>query len=303
MESAELLRAGVTRIQTFVERFAAGVQPRLGTDVAVDPPESGPTSAAALGEEAAGGALAARVIWSEGGTDHAACLLWGGDLAPLLGEGGERPAAELTDEEVATLDGSLRLAVEEGAEAEMPFEWSALERVAPADLATVLRDIGASDATDRVRVAVRLGDAVQTFLLVPVREEEAGEPTAKLAAEELVDPVGDLAPAAGTAVDEGAPAATPGAGAAAPELRNLGHLLDVRLPLTIRLGSTRLPLDDVLRLAPGAIVELDRGEDEPLEVLANGRVIARGEVVVVDERFGLRITEIGSPEERLRASV
>ena len=52
--------------------------------------------------------------------------------------------------------------------------------------------------------------------------------------------------------------------------------------------------------SPGAILELDRREEEPFDVLANGRVIARGEVVVVDERFGLRITEIGSSSERLR---
>ena len=71
---------------------------------------------------------------------------------------------------------------------------------------------------------------------------------------------------------------------------------------SIRLGSTRMALEDVLRLAPGAVVELDRNEGEPLEVLANGRVIARGEVVVVEERFGLRLTEIGSTEDRILAT-
>ena len=86
-------------------------------------------------------------------------------------------------------------------------------------------------------------------------------------------------------------------------LLNLQHLLDVRLPLTIRLGSTRMPLEELLALTPGAILELDRQEDEPLELLANGQVVGRGEVVVVDERFGLRITEIGSPEDRARATL
>jgi flagellar motor switch protein FliN/FliY len=64
-----------------------------------------------------------------------------------------------------------------------------------------------------------------------------------------------------------------------------------------------MKLDDVLRLAPGSIVQLDQRDDEPLEVLANGRLIAKGEVVVVDERFGLRITEIGSSAERLQATL
>ncbi|MBZ0268111.1 FliM/FliN family flagellar motor switch protein, partial [bacterium] len=58
-----------------------------------------------------------------------------------------------------------------------------------------------------------------------------------------------------------------------------------------------------LALTPGAVLELDRREDEPLELLANGQVVGRGAVVVVDERFGLRITEIGSPEERIGASL
>jgi flagellar motor switch protein FliN/FliY len=83
---------------------------------------------------------------------------------------------------------------------------------------------------------------------------------------------------------------------------NLPHLLKVRMPLTIRLGSTRMSLDDVLRLTQGSLVELDQREDEPLDVLANGRVVARGEVVVVDERFGLRITEIGTTEDRARTA-
>ena len=77
--------------------------------------------------------------------------------------------------------------------------------------------------------------------------------------------------------------------------------MNVRLPLTIRLGSLRMNLDELLHLTPGAILELDRHEDEPLEVLANGQVVAHGEVVVVDERFGLRITEIGSATDRIRA--
>jgi flagellar motor switch protein FliN/FliY len=109
--------------------------------------------------------------------------------------------------------------------------------------------------------------------------------------------------AAGAALAAHAPA---GGGSgfrdASPELGNLEHLLDVRIPLQIRLGSTRMKLEDVLRIAPGAILELDRSEEEPLEVLANGRVIARGQVVVVDERFGLKITEIGTSSERLRAA-
>jgi flagellar motor switch protein FliN/FliY len=62
-----------------------------------------------------------------------------------------------------------------------------------------------------------------------------------------------------------------------------------------------MALDELLHLIPGSVIELEQREEEPLEVLANGRVVARGEVVVVDERFGVRITEIVASRERLAA--
>jgi flagellar motor switch protein FliN/FliY len=79
-------------------------------------------------------------------------------------------------------------------------------------------------------------------------------------------------------------------------------LLDVKIPLRIRLGSARMNLNDALRVAPGTILELDRSADEPLEVLANGRVIARGEVISVDGGHGLRITELASSSDRMEAA-
>jgi flagellar motor switch protein FliN/FliY len=82
----------------------------------------------------------------------------------------------------------------------------------------------------------------------------------------------------------------------------LRPILDVKIPLRIRLGSARMNLNDALRVAPGIILELDRNADEPLEVLANGRVIARGEVVSVDGGHGLRITEVGSSSDRMKAA-
>jgi flagellar motor switch protein FliN/FliY len=303
------VRTALARLQSFAERFARGLAPRMEGEIRIDPPETGPGALAALATETAGGALVARVIWTDAGTDHAASLLWVGDLARLLGEGG-RAVLDLKEEEVASLDASLRLAVEEGAEGEMPFEWSALELVSADGLLPALREVGAADAPERARVAVHLQQSEMAFLLVPAAAS-AGEPTLREAVLEetratLPDPDATADRVARLAESHAdAPAETTAGPPPAPadDFRNLGHLLDVRLPLTIRLGSTRMPLDDVLRLAPGAIVELDRGEDEPLDVLANGRVIARGEVVVVDERFGLRITEIGSREERLRATV
>ncbi|MFN8179548.1 MAG: flagellar motor switch protein FliN [bacterium] len=292
MNSAGALGAGLARVQAFAELFCAGVRTRLERDVAVETAEAASTSLDALAADVQHAVLLARVVWDESGDRHGGCLLWMGDLGLLLGDE-KRDPSTLTDDEVATLDASLRLSIEEGADGEMPFEWSAVERVLAGDLAAALREGGVSEPHECARAVVRLGDAHQTFLLVPA------DGTA------ITTSAGETPAATGEAAGapEKAAAARPDEAAVPAGYRNLEHLLDVRLPLTIRLGSTRMSLDDVLRLAPGSVVELDRSEDEPLEVLANGRVIARGEVVVVDERFGLRITEIGSAEERLRASI
>jgi flagellar motor switch protein FliN/FliY len=84
----------------------------------------------------------------------------------------------------------------------------------------------------------------------------------------------------------------PAASAAATPRANLRMLYDVEMTLTAEIGRTRLPVRHVLELAPGAVLELDRTAGSPADVMVNGRLIARGEVVVVDEAYGIRITEI-----------
>ena len=88
---------------------------------------------------------------------------------------------------------------------------------------------------------------------------------------------------------------------AAPESRNIELLMDVDLPIAIELGRTKMSIADILSLGPGSVVELNKLAGEPVDLLVNQRVVARGEVVVVDENFGLRITQLMTPEERLRA--
>ena len=75
-------------------------------------------------------------------------------------------------------------------------------------------------------------------------------------------------------------------------------MLDVELDLVVRFGVTNVPLRDVVRMGVGTMIELNRAVDEPVELLVNGRPLARGEVVVVDGYYGVRITEIGAPNER-----
>ena len=81
--------------------------------------------------------------------------------------------------------------------------------------------------------------------------------------------------------------------------RRLELLLDVPLDLSVELGRTRMSFQDLLNLCPGSGVELDKLAGEPLDILINDRLIARGEAVVVNDKFGVRITDIVSPSERI----
>ena len=82
--------------------------------------------------------------------------------------------------------------------------------------------------------------------------------------------------------------------------KNLSLLLDVELPLTVSFGHTFMPLRDVLRLAAGSVIELDCATDEPVSVMVNNRVIARGSAVVIDGSYGVRIDEVISRQDRLQ---
>ncbi|MGQ9659018.1 MAG: flagellar motor switch protein FliN [Thermochromatium sp.] len=81
---------------------------------------------------------------------------------------------------------------------------------------------------------------------------------------------------------------------------NLNMLLDVPVTISMEIGRTRIPIRNLLQLNQGSVVELDRLAGEPLDVLVNGTLIAHGEVVVVNEKFGIRLTDVISPSERVR---
>jgi len=82
--------------------------------------------------------------------------------------------------------------------------------------------------------------------------------------------------------------------------RRLDMLLDVPLEVNVELGRTRLTVQDLLQLGPGSVIELDKVAGEALDILVNGRLVARGEAVVVNDKFGVRITDIVSPQERIQ---
>ena len=82
---------------------------------------------------------------------------------------------------------------------------------------------------------------------------------------------------------------------------NLDLLLDISMSINVNLGSTQVPIRRLLQLGPGSVIELDKLIGEPVDLLVNDKLIAKGEVVVFDENFGIRITDIINPEDRLKS--
>ena len=80
---------------------------------------------------------------------------------------------------------------------------------------------------------------------------------------------------------------------------NLDLVLDVPVNVSLRVGSTDIPIRDLVRLVEGSVVALDQDAGEPMDVLVNGTLIAHGEIVLVDDRFGVRLTDVVSPVERI----
>ncbi len=116
---------------------------------------------------------------------------------------------------------------------------------------------------------------------------------------------GTTAADAGTAVEAVAPApftnfAQAAGGAPAGAGNDISMVLDIPVQLTVELGRTRIPIKNILQLAQGSVVELETLAGEPMDVLVNGYLIAQGEVVVVNDKFGIRLTDIVTPSERMR---
>lgn len=112
----------------------------------------------------------------------------------------------------------------------------------------------------------------------------------KATAEQVVpiSPAEELQPAEPTAAPEG------------NRPRNLDLILDIPLKVTVELGRTKMIVNDLLALGQGSVIELNKLAGEPMEVLVNDKLVARGEAVVVNEKFGVRLTDIISPMERIQ---
>jgi flagellar motor switch protein FliN len=104
----------------------------------------------------------------------------------------------------------------------------------------------------------------------------------------------NVAPAAFTNFSNDVSSLVGGAG------NDINMILDIPVQLTVELGRTRIPIKHILQLAQGSVVELEALAGEPMDVLVNGFLIAQGEVVVVNDKFGIRLTDIVTPSERMR---
>ncbi len=153
-------------------------------------------------------------------------------------------------------------------EADAPPEWGPPEEIAD------------GDATAAVKLRLTIGQADYFILLVP-------QP-ALLAAGGAADE--------DRGTEQRVPPAPPAENSAP---RNLDMLLDLELDLSVSFGRTELPLDQVVRMTVGSIVQLNRSAADPVDVLVNDSVIARGEVVVIDGNYGVRVTQVASRKERL----
>ncbi len=92
-----------------------------------------------------------------------------------------------------------------------------------------------------------------------------------------------------------------GAGAKGDGKRNLDLLLDVDIPVSVEVGRTQMSLEKVLELVPGSVIALDKKAEEPVDLRVNGKLVARGEVVLVDDCYGLRITQIIDAQGRIES--
>jgi len=119
----------------------------------------------------------------------------------------------------------------------------------------------------------------------PVEDEGAGEGAGETAVEEQE---GDTNQEEGGKADEGKEA-------------NLDLILDIPLSVTVELGRSKMLINDLLQLGQGSVIELTKLVGDPLEVLVNDKLVARGEVVVVNEKFGVRLTDIVTPMERVKS--
>jgi flagellar motor switch protein FliN/FliY len=164
----------------------------------------------------------------------------------------------------------------------------ALEKVISSAMEKLGSSLSAEYGSFASKVERASGLAFGGMLHIPLAAFEAEQPSISLAL--YFDGQLLSALAMRPVVEDSVAAATPSI-----DPLNLGLVMDVELNVSLRFGQRQLPLREVLELASGSVIELDRQVDDPVELLLDGKVIARGEAVIVDGNYGLRVTEIPQP--------
>lgn len=228
------------------------------------------------------------------GNEHVTAAFSGATIADLDGGLSGRIAILVGDELTGALESSPIEGLDLGAATQPAIDAAAAVLGGSAKAArTVGLDLVISDMGPDFTVVPLIGAGIAASVLIQdqlldpaaTAPTEAAAPAPEPAAAPAVElaPTPDIAPAA--------PVAAPAPVTPLPR-RGIEMLHGVDMEVTVELGRTRLTVRDLLALTPGAVLELDRAAGSPADLLVNGRLIARGEVVVVDEDFGLRVTEI-----------
>lgn len=202
-----------------------------------------------------------------------------------------------------SINGSMMIALLPGASpdiassdalaSELAGAVDAIAQVLDSDISDPAAASGVPTIAPDVSVALLAGDAVIGGVLLFLAAPEPEAPAAEAAAPEAAPE----APAAPAAAPAPAPAAAP-ATPAAPRMtgKPIDALAGVEMEVTIEVGRTRLPVGELLQLQPGQVVELDREVGSPLDMFINGTLLARGEIVIIDDQFGFRVTSVVSQD-------
>lgn len=163
----------------------------------------------------------------------------------------------------------------------------------PQDLQVLASDAGSGPALDPASISVGLFRSEDLLVAIGFLADHAAGADQVVAVEQ--EPGAEQIEAAGLVFQE-----LLGGDSAVAEVRRMHLLRDVEMGVTVELGRTRMTVRDLLAISPGTIVELDKAAGSPVDVLVNGTLMARGEVVVIDEEFAVRISEIVTPEQDSR---
>lgn len=210
--------------------------------------------------------------------------------------GGEEPAA--AEETSAAAPEAEAAAGEPQADIEEPVAATPLTGEAPESPEAVAEPAAepVAEAAAPVPQTPQAPEAAAPQLQVVAGPQAAPQPEAPSRPPTLLGATGGMVNTVSQPVQFGP---LPGSQETADQHRSINLLLDVKLQLTVELGRKELTIKDALALGPGAVVELERVAGDAVDLYINEKLIARGEVVVIDENFGVRVTEVVSPAERM----